>query len=73
MAVAHHQHAVVEGGAAGGIKHAARIQLEVALVRLDRHTHRLIRHGLRGDPAGHWSLGLLQQADPQFAQMILNL
>ena len=30
-AVAHHQHAVVEGGAALGVKHAAHVQLEGAL------------------------------------------
>ena len=38
---------MVEGGAAGGIEDAAGVQLELALVRLDGHAHRLVRHGLQ--------------------------
>jgi len=39
---------VVEGGAAGGVEDAAGVQLEVALVRLNGHAHRLVGHRLGG-------------------------
>lgn len=41
-AVADHQHAVVQCGAAGRIEDAPRIQLELTLIRLDGHANRLV-------------------------------
>ena len=37
---------MIEGGAAGRVEDAAGIQLEIALIGLDGHAHRLVRYCL---------------------------
>ena len=51
LAVADDQDAVVQGGAAGRVKDAARVQLELALVRLDGHADGLVGGRLRSHRA----------------------
>ena len=45
--VAHNEDAVVQRSATRGIKHSTRVQLELALVRLDGHADRLVCHRLQ--------------------------